>query len=367
MFGKGKTNFAEVLNVIGAGLRDFGGDSNHLGAARQQIEAARAKQQRQQALTQATQGLTPQQQALARLDPSGFAGRQINNQFQDPLQVAKDKRAADAQAFQQNRLTQNDANAQTQQGLNNQFRQEGRQIQQGQFGQQQQLAQDKFGFQQAQAATQNEQFERQFGFKQGQAGIQNDFAQQGLDLRAQGQAATQAQAAAKLQASQIPSAKEQRDAIKFQQDQEDRAKAGETSELQRKGVLDQITRLRSGDLKGGFGSVFGKSRANPFTLTPGSERNNAKASLNQIVSNLTLDKIANFKGAISDKDLEIAQGAATRLQNRNISDSEAEKALNELFTAFGGVDAAGGVGPSDGLSAEESAELEELERQFGGL
>lgn len=361
MFGKiSKSSIADKLNLLGAGLRDFGGDSNHLAGAQQQIEAAKQKQQRQQALAQATQGLTPQQQALAQLDPSGFASRQINNQFQNPLQVQAAQRAAQQQEFQQNRQTDNDAFTQNRQTQQDQFRQDRAGVADQQFNQ-------NFDFKQGQAETQAAQFERQFGQRQQQRADDNAFRERSFQEGRFQDDRNFGLNAGKVAASQAPdpiaAAKEQRAALTFQQKQDDRTKAGETAELQRKGVLDQITRLREGgDLAGGFGSVFGKSRANPFTLVPGSDRNDAKAALNQIVSNLTLDKISSFKGAISDKDLEIAQGAATRLQNPNISDKEARSALNELFTAFGG----GAASSISGLSDAEAAELAELERQFGG-
>ncbi len=344
MFGNFKfdpSKLKNALSVVGGGLKDLDGSfgTSNLKGAQQEIERQKQMAQQKQLLAQATQGLSPQQAALAQINPQAFSQRQISNQFQDPLAVQAAQQAQQQQAFTQNRqtqndqfsqtrATQNDTNALTQQGLDNQFRQDGRQIQQQQFGAQQE-------FRTNDALRQQGNADRVFAANQGQRAQDNDFRNQQFQEN-------RFQKDRNFQASQTPDpialAKEQRAATEFQQEQDDRTAAASTADAQRGGVLDQIKRLRGeGELSGGFNALFGGDRIfNPASRLPGSNRNDANGVLEQIVSNLTLDKIANFKGAISDKDLEIAQGAATRLQKRNISDSEAKKALDELFTAFGG-------------------------------
>ena len=80
--------------------------------------------------------------------------------------------------------------------------------------------------------------------------------------------------------------------------------------------------------------VFGPVQGSLPNLTPGAV--DVQALIDQLKSNLTLDKIKNFKGAISDRDLEVAQSAATILNQDRISDETAARELRRLFQAFGG-------------------------------
>ena len=359
IFGSGankpKRNFSEIITAIGAGIQDYeNGGGNNLSQVVSGFKQADEQARHKQLLAQATQGLTPQQQALAQIDPSAFANRQINNQFQDPLKVQAAKRAQQQQEFSQNRATSQDEYRKQRDLTNDQYRNDRANVADQQFNQQ-------FEHRQSQDGINNAARDRSFDATQQQRGLDNQFRndqfreQRFQDDRAHGLASQ------KANDTSLPPAL----AYRIQQDQEAKASAATAAESQRKIVLDQIGRLREGgDLEKGFGQNFAGSRANPFTLGPGSGRRDAGSVIDQVVSNLTLDKISNFKGAISDKDLEIAQGAATRLNNPNISDAEANRALNELYTAFGGTPPENKT--PQGLSAAEAAELEELERLFGG-
>lgn len=123
------------------------------------------------------------------------------------------------------------------------------------------------------------------------------------------------------------------------------AEARETAKAGKSNMLSLVKRLSSGDLKGGFMESYAASgKFSPRNYWPGTDVNTAKGVLNQVISELTLDRVSNFKGAVSDKDLEVAMGAATRLKNRNISDEEALNAIKELELVFGGGELADPLG-----------------------
>ena len=322
--------FNDTLGALGAAFKDVGnaGESNHLGAFQKQQQLFAEQQRQQQALTAATQGLTPQQQALAQINPQAFSQRQISNQFQDPLAVQAQKRADDLAQntigntqFQQGRLTQNDALAQQQQALDNQFRQQGRDIQQDQFGQNLAFKQDRAGVQDAQFGQQFGLQQQKFGEQQNQNDITNQFSALKLQAGAQ---------------PKPPTISEQIALEKFEAEKQAKAAVEQEADDARKTLLSDLGRLREGgDLAGGINNAFGIRV--PFgDKIAGSDTAAVRATVDKITANLTLDKIKNFKGAISDKDLEIAQNAATILQRKGISNSEAKKEIDRLFNALSG-------------------------------
>ena len=97
-------------------------------------------------------------------------------------------------------------------------------------------------------------------------------------------------------------------------------------------ALSFIDRLaEGGDLYDGFRSAFGWR--SPIAL-PASQRVDAESLIDQLTGRLTLDAAQAFKGAMSDRDIALAASAATRLQDRNISEEEARRALNDIRQAF---------------------------------
>ena len=124
------------------------------------------------------------------------------------------------------------------------------------------------------------------------------------------------------------------------QSQSDRESAETTSRLKQRQTLGNIARLKSadpniegskpGELNGAFRMLYGKSRYAPFANMAGTERADAQSVIDQLTSNLTIDSLSAFKGAISEKEMAVAADAATRLQNPNISENEAMLALNEI-------------------------------------
>ena len=167
LFGGGnKLDFGKILGATGGALKDLDGSfgRNNLSSFQAKLEQEKKLAQQKQLLAQATQGLTPQQAALAQLNPQAFSNRQINNQFQDPLAVQAQKRADQLAQntigntqFNQNRLTQNDANAQSQQALDNQFRTDQAAQRQGNFETQQAFNQQGFDANQQQRGIANQQ------------------------------------------------------------------------------------------------------------------------------------------------------------------------------------------------------------------
>ena len=117
------------------------------------------------------------------------------------------------------------------------------------------------------------------------------------------------------------------------------------------------------------GNVFG-ARVPFFDKIPGSDEANVRAVIDKVTSNLTLDKIKNFKGAISDKDLEIAQSAATTLQRRNITDAEARREIDRLFNSLNSGSETQQENPAQAggeWTEANQAELDALEREYGHL
>lgn len=143
-------------------------------------------------------------------------------------------------------------------------------------------------------------------------------------------------------------------------------------------LTEGIKRLQpGGDLRKGFERAYGFKRPNQ-TLLAGDERRDAQAQIAQIVKSQTLEAIKAFKGSISDKDIELAEAAATRLSDTTISENEADRALNELANVFARNEAivrkraaqspAGAPAPSqtDDLTKLTNEELDALIRELGG-
>ena len=103
------------------------------------------------------------------------------------------------------------------------------------------------------------------------------------------------------------------------------------------GIEGQEGYRPAGELNRGFLDAYGGSRYNPMNagaMLPGSQRRDANSILDQIGSGLTLDQAAKLKGAMSDKDIALITKASTRLNNRNISDAEAIRALAEIREVY---------------------------------
>ena len=93
--------------------------------------------------------------------------------------------------------------------------------------------------------------------------------------------------------------------------------------------IDRLS--EGGDLYEGFRAAYGWR--SPIAL-PESQRVDAESLISQLTGRLTLDAAQAFKGTMSDRDIALAASAATRLENRNISDAEARRALADIKAAF---------------------------------
>ena len=383
------SKFSNVLNGIGAGLKDVHGSGN-VAAFQNQLSQMQQRQKQAQLVAQlqgAQQPFTPgvngnqgvptqggggglsQQQlsALAQLNPQAFAAAQAKAHFAGPTVVA-----GGSSVFQNGQFRQAPQNFQNGSrvgtlGPNG--------LQSHDLGQNQAEANTAFAnatTRQNNLATQgleqntlaetirnndlvnaNTQFANQTGRLN--AGVNQQNANTAL-FEAQNGGAANALNPLQQQTFDI-------NAAKFEESQAQKASAAKDAEDARNGLISDLSRLREGgDLADGVGNAFGLRVPFGGSLS-GSKTADVRATVNKITSTLTLDKIKNFKGAISDKDLEIAQSAATTLQNKNISNNEARAEIERLFTALGGDSQQSSTG---GLTAAEQAELAELERQFGG-
>ncbi|MEL6364303.1 MAG: hypothetical protein AAFR11_05635 [Pseudomonadota bacterium] len=88
-----------------------------------------------------------------------------------------------------------------------------------------------------------------------------------------------------------------------------------------------------GNLSQGFDSAFG-FKLPGFLVRSGTERKNAEALLNEVTAGLTLEEASKLKGVLSDKDMQLLEQAATRLNSRTISDDEARLALADVQQTF---------------------------------
>lgn len=95
----------------------------------------------------------------------------------------------------------------------------------------------------------------------------------------------------------------------------------------------KVTQLLSGDLSAGFQQAFGASGI-AMRRVPGSAANSAWAVLQEITGPQTLDELAKMKGVPSDKDIELVKGAATALNDPNISDRLATQKLLEIEQGY---------------------------------
>lgn len=84
-----------------------------------------------------------------------------------------------------------------------------------------------------------------------------------------------------------------------------------------------------GDLNKGFMDAYGFKRPG-FTVLEGAERRDAASAVRQLTSRLTLEEASKLAGVLSDSDIALAAGAATRLADTSISDREAAKALQDI-------------------------------------
>lgn len=349
-------NLGAPVNGIGGGLTQL---AQALMSKRASKKAdkydAEHRAQMAAALQGATANLSPDQQAFAQAFPDLFSKQQAANLFPDQLKQQQLQQQQANTAFNQNLATRRADRAdrafdyRLQRDIaGDKIRNENIQYERGRDATADQFRADQFAYNQEQDAAKQDFRQQQLQTNQNQFAQNLDFKQQQLDAST---------AAAAEKAGAISPA------LQYKMDKDAAAAASDASaaSLAKKGVLGHIERLREGgDLAGGFQSGFGGTRLNPFTKAPGSQRNDAKGVLNQVIQNLTLDKISNFKGAISDKDLEVAQGAATRLANPSISDREAKIALDELYTAFGGA--------TQQTQQQDFSQmsLEELQRIAGG-
>lgn len=144
----------------------------------------------------------------------------------------------------------------------------------------------------------------------------------------------------------------------YESEQKEISNAAEAADRERLATIESLNRLLDPeDLQKGIATAYGKSRYNPFQVhqyVPGSRRNTAMSVKDKVVSNLTLDKIANFKGAISDKDLEVAQSAATTLQNPHIGEEEAFREIKRLRDALQGTDGEGWTDLGNGVRIKQN-------------
>ncbi|WP_416877979.1 hypothetical protein [Litorimonas sp.] len=149
---------------------------------------------------------------------------------------------------------------------------------------------------------------------------------------------------------------------KYQDEQEVAAQAETAANIKKGQTLGNISRLKEGgELSDAFRTLYGKSRFIPGSNIPGSSRADARAVIDQITSDLTIESLSAFKGAISEKEMATAAAAATRLQNP-ISDAEAIKALNEVEQVLAKVESSGGLVQSGGGQEYQEGDVAENDR-----
>lgn len=130
----------------------------------------------------------------------------------------------------------------------------------------------------------------------------------------------------------------------FELEQKAQKEAERQAESQRISNLENIERMLAGDLRGGFQGAYGAS--NWMRKVPGVPAATAGGILDEITGPQTLDALANMKGVPSDRDIDLVKGAATVLNNPNVSDEEATRALQKMYVSLGGDPRTIGLQPS---------------------
>jgi hypothetical protein len=88
------------------------------------------------------------------------------------------------------------------------------------------------------------------------------------------------------------------------------------------------------------------------------EAQDAKALRNQLLAALALPNLGAIRGPLSDKDILFVKQLSSRLENNNISDDEAARAVDEAITYLKSkVDSGGGLAPKRTVTQQQLAEI----------